>query len=243
MLERTQVELCLLLAARGLPPEDRGCPASPLPHRRSKDMQPANLTRGDSKRNNRRAGARQCSDLATAGVSDRATDAIPARVPARLLDVYHVELRQFPHNFCRFNMTEEELRTAVLDAWSREQRFDLDGRRWDPRQASLTVLEGPSLEGHELSMGRGWRNAQRRSEDVTEQLMTARREPPPPGLSATATREAPEELERRALASALVELLGEDPVALMRAWQLALERHPDRTASACLELAEELVRR
>lgn len=181
--------------------------------------------------------------MAPAGVSDRATVAILARVPARLLGVYHLELRQFPHNFCRFNMTEDELRTAVLDAWRGEQRFDLDGRRWDPRQASLTVLEGPRLEVHELSMGRGWRNAQRRGEDVTERLLAVVRESPPPDLPTPARRETSEEVDRRALASALVELLGEDPVALMRAWRLALERHPDRTASACLELAEELVRR
>ena len=44
------------------------------------------------------------------------------------------------------------------------------------------------------------------------------------------------------LAADLMGLLGEDPVPLMRAWQLALEGHSDRTPSECLALAEGLVR-
>jgi hypothetical protein len=45
------------------------------------------------------------------------------------------------------------------------------------------------------------------------------------------------------VAAELVVLLGADPASLIRAWQLALERHPDRSPSECLALAEDFVRR
>jgi hypothetical protein len=164
--------------------------------------------------------------------------------------VYHVEMRQFPHNFCQFNLSEQELREVVLDAWARQEWLEFGERKWNPHEATLTVLEGPRLALQELSMGRGWRNAQRRSEDVTERIVASRRV----ALAASGEVEAgrgarprsvPEAPERDALllAADLLPLLGEDPASLIRAWQLALERHPDRTPSECLGLAEDLVRR
>lgn len=152
--------------------------------------------------------------------------------------MYHIELRQFPHNFCRFNMDEAGLRRTLLDAWSRGESVELGERHWDPRQASLTVLDGPRLEVQELAMGRGWRNAQRCSSDVTASLLGAApgaaASGGPTGTSASAVAES--------LAGQLQSLLGDDSVALLRAWQLALERHPDRSPSQCLALAEGFVR-
>lgn len=160
--------------------------------------------------------------------------------------MYHVEMRQFPHNVCRFNLSEQELREVVLDAWAREQWLEFGERKWNPHEASLTILQGPRLELRELSMGRGWRNARRRSEDVTEALVAGRRAE----LAAQAASSTPDPnpdvmpaRETVGLASGLVALLGEDPGSLIRAWQLALERHPDRSPSECLALAEDLVRR
>jgi hypothetical protein len=167
-------------------------------------------------------------------------------------------MRQFPHNFCRFNLSEQELQEAVLDAWVRQEWLEFGERKWNPHEATLTVLEGPRLELQELSMGRGWRNAQRRGEDVTERVVASRRaelaaasgEAQPAGgvgrglgrasagggaLGSGAGSVAP-------LAAELVALLGEDPASLIRAWQLALERHPDRSPSECLALAEDFVR-
>jgi hypothetical protein len=89
--------------------------------------------------------------------------------------VYHVELRQFPHNFCRFNITERELRETILEAWSRGEWIEQGERKWSPHQASLTVLEGPRLPVEQLSMGRGWRNAGRQGRDVTEELLATAR--------------------------------------------------------------------
>ncbi len=176
--------------------------------------------------------------------------------------MYHVELRQFPHNFCRFNLSEQELREVVLDAWAREEWLEFGERKWNPHEASLTVLEGPPLALQELAMGRGWRNAQRRGEDVTERIVAARRAalaaeraPAAAGAgSAEAMASASPAVmggglgpagagSAQALAAELVALLGEDPASLIRAWQLALERHPDRSPSECLALAEDLVRR
>jgi hypothetical protein len=165
--------------------------------------------------------------------------------------VFHIELRQFPHNFCRFNLSEPELRTEVLQAWARAEAVELGGRRWDPRQASLTVIEGPELSMQELSLGRGWRNAQRSGSDVTVRMLALARAGEgnaaaggPPAAQRAAPTDSGE--VRALLADPLLAelrgLLGEDADPLIRAWVVALGRHPDRTPSECLALAEDLVR-
>ncbi len=90
--------------------------------------------------------------------------------------VYHIELRQFPHNLCHFNMTAEELDAAVVEPWARDQWIEMGERKWSPHQAKLTVLESPYIPVEDLSMGRGWRAAQRRGRDVTERVLAAARE-------------------------------------------------------------------
>jgi len=172
--------------------------------------------------------------------------------------MYHVELRQFPHNFCRFNMSEEQLRADLLDRWLRGEPVEFGERRWDPRQAAIAVLEGPELSLPELAMGRGWRNARRRGRDVTATLLasppaqpatapgqlvaTAPREPAAAQRPATASGQPPVAAAAAEAAAPLLEALGErDAVALLQAWRIALERHPDRSPSECLALAEQLV--
>ncbi len=85
--------------------------------------------------------------------------------------MFHIELRQFPHSAWSFNLSEAELR-AVVVPWAREQWVEVGERKWNPHEAKLTILEGPKLETQQLSMGRGWRAAQRRSEDITERVLT-----------------------------------------------------------------------
>jgi hypothetical protein len=169
---------------------------------------------------------------------------------ARLSGVYHVELRQFPHNFCRFNLTEGQLREAVLGAWARGEWIEFGERKWNPQQAKLTVLEGPQIPLERLSMGRGWHVAAREGQDVTAQLLAAARTVNVTAAGSAATSEQARSQAAAApgldpstasLAAQLLVLLGEDPISLMRAWQLALERHPDRTPSECLALAEGFV--
>lgn len=166
--------------------------------------------------------------------------------------MYHVELRQFPHNSNRFNLTERELRATILDAWARGEWIEFGERKWSPHQATLTVLDGPELALQQLSMGRGWRNAKRQSRDVTEELLaTARSAPgstsssdlPASGdIAQTAATTSRGASDPERLAGELLALLGDDPTPLLRAWQLALERHPARTPSECLALAEDLLR-
>ncbi len=86
--------------------------------------------------------------------------------------MYHLELRKFPHTVCRFNQSEEQVRALVVP-WANEEWVEEGERKWNSNEATLTVLEGPKLSMPELAMGRGWRNAQRRSEDVTQRVLGA----------------------------------------------------------------------
>jgi hypothetical protein len=152
--------------------------------------------------------------------------------------MYHLELRQFPHNTCRFNLTEQELR-MVLEPWVREKFVEVGERKWSPHQAKLTILEGPRLEVAQLSMGRGWRNAQRQSEDVTERLLAQASQ----ANRATATAEnaaaAGSPAPGGGITEQLLPVLGDDPAALLQAWRLAAERRPELAPSESLALAEE----
>jgi hypothetical protein len=88
--------------------------------------------------------------------------------------VYHVELRKFPHVVCRFNQSEAQLRALVVP-WVRQEWVEQGERKWNANDATLTVLEGPQLSMPELAMGKGWRNAQKRSQDVTGRVLAAAR--------------------------------------------------------------------
>ena len=154
--------------------------------------------------------------------------------------MYHVELRQFPHNLCRFNLTEPEIRAIALP-WVREQIVDIGERKWSTNQATLTILEGPRLESAQLTMGRGWRAAQRQGEDVTERILAAARQ----AASAEAARvavSAPADAgalaDPLALGVQLASLLGDNPAALLAAWRAAAARHSGLSPSETLAEAE-----
>jgi 2-iminobutanoate/2-iminopropanoate deaminase len=133
-----------------------------------------------------RAGARKVGSAEAAAAGSQATEAPPGSAtgvapplpgpppaPTTPGHVYHLELRHFPRNVCRFNLSAEELHVAVLAPWVADRPFELGELKWDPRQARLTVLEGPRLAPGELTMGRGWSAAQREGRDVTAQLLAA----------------------------------------------------------------------
>jgi hypothetical protein len=159
--------------------------------------------------------------------------------------MYHVELRQFPHNLNRFNLDERELRAIVLP-WAREQVVELGERKWSPHQARLTVLEGPRLGVEQLSMGRGWRAAQRESDDVTERVLAAAAEaiaaaaaPPAGDLSAQSPPAAGLPVgDPFALGVQLASLLGPDPAGLLAAWREVTADAPGLPPSETLALAE-----
>jgi len=181
--------------------------------------------------------------------------------------VYHVELRQFPHNFCHFNLSEQELYAGIVGPWARREWFELGERKWNPHQARLTVLEGPHLPVEALSMGRGWGNARREGRDVTEEVIAAARAggggaaamgampaaPPtpggPPGVApvsgALPTPDAGAAAARMvsdSLGLELLGVLGDGQRPLSDVWRLAGARFPERPASECLALAEQAVR-
>lgn len=167
--------------------------------------------------------------------------------------MFHVELRKFPHTACSLNLSEGEL-SRIVRPWSHGQWIELGERKWNPQEARLTVLEGPHLAVEDLAMGRGWRNAQRQGEDVTERVIaqaTASREDMEgvkgvegaDGVEdATAGGVAELRKPEEAPGAELRSLLGDDPSALLKAWHLAADRRPELTPSESLALAEATLR-
>ncbi len=150
--------------------------------------------------------------------------------------MYHVELRQFPHNMCKFNLSERELFDTIVGGWAQGQWIEMGERKWNPHQAKLRVLEAPHLPLEELAMGRGWRNAQHQSEDVTERVVAQAKQAQQP---AAAPQTAPAPVPAAGgLTEQLQPLLGSDPVALLAAWRLSTERRPELAPSESLALAE-----
>ncbi len=184
--------------------------------------------------------------------------------------MYHLELRKFPHVVCRFNQSEAQLRALVVP-WTRQEWVEEGERKWNVNEASLTILEGPKLSMPELAMGKGWRNAQKRSQDVTERVLGAVRQGGVPeqqaGASAGAVAGAGEgapapaqpgdardgggeardlDLLADSLALEVLALLGEQPVAPSRVWsmaqaRLAAERGGAASAAEALALGERAV--
>jgi hypothetical protein len=157
--------------------------------------------------------------------------------------VYHIELREGVNNYNHFNVDAPEL-GAIVETWVRDKPVDLGERRWSPYQAKLKILEGPHLPIESLSMGRGWRTAERKSEDVTERIFAEARQalaasPPGPGgavpVAATPSLGLEDPL---ALGVALASLLGEDPAGLLAAWRQVAARSTGLSPSESLALAE-----
>lgn len=176
--------------------------------------------------------------------------------------MYHVEIRQFPHNACRFNLTEREL-LPIAVPWAREEWVELGERKWNVNQATLTIIEGPQLSLPQLAMGRGWRNAQRQGQVVTDRVLETLKPAPdtapqaPAASAPMAARVAGEggaanaPAERAAadfhllgdsLGLEILAMLDEGPVTLARVWRQAGARLRDRPASEGLALGEQAIR-
>jgi hypothetical protein len=175
------------------------------------------------------------------------------------LAVYHVEIRQFPHNACRFNLTEREL-LPIAVPWAREEWVELGERKWNVNQATLTIVEGPQLSLPQLAMGRGWRNAQRQGQVVTDRVLETLKQAPgaaaqaPAASAATGAGEGRPANASAERAAADLDLLGDSlgleilaaldqgPVTLARVWRLAGARLRDRPSSEGLALGERAIR-
>lgn len=167
--------------------------------------------------------------------------------------MYHLKLRKSLNTACAFNLGEAELR-AFLEPWLRGQLVELGEREWNPAEARLTVLKGPRLAVQDLAMSRGWRNAERHGEDVTERMLAEAQAPAEPGSTSNAPGGpsmtsgppaaappldvAPGDSVGGSPEAQLGELLGTDAAALLQAWRLAAQRRPELSPSESLALAE-----
>jgi len=140
--------------------------------------------------------------------------------------VFHVELRQFPHQSRSFNLTRSELDARILRPWVAGEPVVLDDRRWSPERGRLIIYEGPELSGDQLGLGRGWANVTREGEDVTARLLAEVAHPPP-------VAELKRELEAL--------MAGGGSVALSQVVELAGERYPQARVSERLALCEQAV--
>jgi hypothetical protein len=137
--------------------------------------------------------------------------------------VFHVELRQFPHQARAFNLTRDQLDARILSPWMSGSPVELDDRRWSPERAKLTVYEGPQLAPEDLGMGRGWANVTRADEDVTARVLAEKAQPPPVAA-----------LKRETL-----ELCADQAVSLGRLVDLTGERYPQARVSERIALCEQ----
>jgi hypothetical protein len=151
---------------------------------------------------------------------------------------YHLEIRDFPRNVNRFNMSGTEIGTVLL-AWAQERVFELGDQKWNPQTAELTVLEGPEIPISGLSMGRGWPTALREGQDVTARVLAEAREAIVDG-SVARMAQAQEAAAPAAAgpAEALAAGLGDEP--LVRAREQAVPEPeipagPDEVPAAALD--------
>jgi hypothetical protein len=169
--------------------------------------------------------------------------------------VFHVQLRQFPHNHAQFNLSEDEL-APIADAWASDRWISLGERKWSPHQAKLTIIEGPRIALAALSMGRGWRQVEREGTDVTRRVLErasavaqvsggAGEERPPAAAKKGSGRSVGDAADAAAERSDLADkdvrdLLGEGAQAreLLQAWRSVTARSPQLSPSERLALAE-----
>ena len=59
--------------------------------------------------------------------------------------MFHVELRHFPANFARFKLTEAQLRSMILDRWTKEEWVEVGARSGTRKRKTHTVPEGPEI--------------------------------------------------------------------------------------------------
>jgi hypothetical protein len=84
---------------------------------------------------------------------------------------FHVEI-SVPMRHARvFNLNQEDLISKVVGPWLENRMIEMGEREWLPEESSLKILDGPQMDPPELSFGQGWSNAERRSEDVTRQVL------------------------------------------------------------------------
>jgi len=148
------------------------------------------------------------------------------------VNVFHLELRARIHVAHAFNVTAADLQRDILDLWRRGDEIVLGDRRWAPGRTRLTIYEGRALAAPELALGRGWGNAVKHCEDVTDRLLSAAASNAPDPAASPAL----DGLRREVLAQCRGGRIGIHQVLwLTNRW------YPERRASDRLALAETAV--
>ena len=143
--------------------------------------------------------------------------------------MFHVQLRQFPNVARAFNLTRTQLDAQILTPWTAGRPVEWDERRWAPDRAKLTIYEGPTLRPEDIGLGRGWANATRTGEDVTDRLLAESKRP---DARQQALAQLRDEILRRAAGGSL---RPQDVVGVVG------DQHPDWRASDRLALAEQAI--
>jgi hypothetical protein len=139
--------------------------------------------------------------------------------------VFHVELRQFPHQARAFNLSRGELDARILEPWVSGAPIELQDRRWTSEKAKLTIVEGAELRAEEMGLGRGWNNATKSGQDVTARLLEELRH----------SRQAPV----NEIKEAIVAACRGSAIALGEVVAVAGARDPERRPSELLGAAEQ----
>jgi hypothetical protein len=138
-----------------------------------------------------------------------------------------------------------------VTAWTTDPWVEIEGRKWNPDRAKLRIIEGPELPLDQLTMGRGWRAAERQGTDVSDRILAeateaahaAAQAAPQQGAAQAGAQQANPDaaLEADSLGLELLSLLADGPAPLYYAWRLAAKRFPGRTPGEVLMLAERSV--
>jgi hypothetical protein len=86
---------------------------------------------------------------------------------------FHVEISEPMRHARVFNLNREDLLAKVVGPWLENRAIEMGEREWLPEESSLKILEGPQMDTPDLSYGQGWSNAERKSEDVTREVIEA----------------------------------------------------------------------
>ena len=84
---------------------------------------------------------------------------------------FHVEISMPMRHARVFNLNQEDLLSKVVGPWLENRVIEMGEREWLPEESSLRILDGPRMDPPDLSYGQGWSNAERKSEDVTRQVL------------------------------------------------------------------------
>jgi hypothetical protein len=167
--------------------------------------------------------------------------------------VYHFELRKFPKAVMRFNQTGQQIGVLVVP-WVQERIVEVEDFKWSPHDATLRIIEGPPIAIERISMGRGWKTAEREGQDVTERIFTEARQALGEGdtgvgathagrVEAMPTGGAAAPVgDQLALGVELAALLGADAPRLLAAWRAVAARAGGLAPSEGLALAERELR-